>query len=808
MDEILGKNGLGFESHIDSVRVSSPSADYGYEYKTYFYWKLGPWSGSFEYKPNYDYEVYYGKYKLNIEHKTTQNELNSGTFNSFEKDVTVEYIDKVLTGGDNPTGTEDYDGRNFYVEKESGEWYLYICAPQSRENCTKPLALTAEGGDVYFYILGNNGYVQNIVPPFSSNKAWYEYKLNSDVWKDYTIDNVPDGVFHLNDGDKISLRSTQYRPIFANDVYASFKQDTNHTSTGTLSASGSISSMGYKGSDNSDSVHKYEYTKLFASFQLLTKAPKVVCGDIAYEGQFEATFFECHNLLVAPKELPATTLDASCYWQMFSECTSLRETPLICAKNVVAGSCGEMFIDCTNLKVVKCDAVESDDQFDDCFTDWLDGVAQDGTFYGNEEAFKNSKWMFESDSGVPVGWKVRDLHHTHATCIVHFNVDIAADDIHYGNFCAKNSAGIKFTPSKYCDLSGGGDFDVEFVGFDNSNLADENGIQINELNVFTWSHMSNLYNTTVTSGAIPPESDKSGIMITHGQDSPSNGRGSILDKSTLSNMENSFDENGTHPMNSYNEDGSYNQEIWGYKCFNSPVKFNNGIYGDDLTIANSGIYATNTNIKDSLYKEHELTAVTEIKNDSQYNHLSGQDIYSKVEMSTTDYCDDISTSARIIAQSGTNIFYNNVSTEAGILLSVSGTDNSNASIQMSAQSNVTGSTCIIKADSIKLDGALNIAIPNASTIKPPIGGCTFIRAINLSDNTVTLSMNQTLRYRSDTANWEYSHFGSPYSIDSTKLVTCTISGNNNISLAGEDGDTYIILANADYEEVTIAMRIK
>lgn len=37
-------------------------------------------------------------------------------------------------------------------------------------------------------------------------------------------------------------------------------------------------------------------------------------------------------------------------------------------------------------------------------------------------------------------------------------------------------------------------------------------------------------------------------------------------------------------MNAYNLDGSYNQEIWGYKCFNSPVKFRNGIYTDNINI--------------------------------------------------------------------------------------------------------------------------------------------------------------------------------------------------------------------------------
>ena len=68
-------------------------------------------------------------------------------------------------------------------------------------------------------------------------------------------------------------------------------------------------------------------------------------------------------------------------------------------------------------------------------------------------------------------------------------------------------------------------------------------------------------------------------MLVSGSDNVNNGRG-LLNNSTLSNMEKSFDENNTHQMNSYNTDGSYNQEIWGYKCFNSPVQFRNGVYGE------------------------------------------------------------------------------------------------------------------------------------------------------------------------------------------------------------------------------------
>ena len=77
-------------------------------------------------------------------------------------------------------------------------------------------------------------------------------------------------------------------------------------------------------------------------------------------------------------------------------------------------------------------------------------------------------------------------------------------------------------------------------------------------------------------------------------------------------------------------DGSVNQDIWGYKCFNSPVSFRNGIYGDTYSITeqkSSGetidlapeTYATiksDTTIKNKIYNRTENNA----NNYSEYTY--------------------------------------------------------------------------------------------------------------------------------------------------------------------------------------------
>lgn len=60
------------------------------------------------------------------------------------------------------------------------------------------------------------------------------------------------------------------------------------------------------------------------------------------------------------------------------------------------------------------------------------------------------------------------------------------------------------------------------------------------------------------------------------------GRGDVTNISTKYNMltTNPLLDKNAPEMNSYSSDGSYNQDIFGWKCFNSPVSFRNGIYGE------------------------------------------------------------------------------------------------------------------------------------------------------------------------------------------------------------------------------------
>lgn len=72
-------------------------------------------------------------------------------------------------------------------------------------------------------------------------------------------------------------------------------------------------------------------------------------------------------------------------------------------------------------------------------------------------------------------------------------------------------------------------------------------------------------------------------------------------------------------------DGSVNQDIWGFKCFNSPVSFRNGIYGDTYSIKSI------EGIEDSIIHKSTYNGVSTAVNDK--NHVADKDARDNVRYS-------------------------------------------------------------------------------------------------------------------------------------------------------------------------------
>lgn len=154
--------------------------------------------------------------------------------------------------------------------------------------------------------------------------------------------------------------------------------------------------------------------------------------------------------------------------------------------------------------------------------------------------------------------------------------------------CLLNQWQHSYTPDWLDGRSG-----IEIHALSNSNWdTSDESVLPPDSNVTYLDSVTSNFNDKVIVSNKPIEK----YLVTHGTNNKDNGRGDITDPSTLANMEKSFDENNGHPMNTYNADGSFNQEIWGYKSFCSPVQFRNGIYGEEWSIlstyesGNTGTY--------------------------------------------------------------------------------------------------------------------------------------------------------------------------------------------------------------------------
>ena len=139
------------------------------------------------------------------------------------------------------------------------------------------------------------------------------------------------------------------------------------------------------------------FKELFSGCTSLTTIPTLPSMTLA-PYCYEAMFRNCSALMTAPS-LPAETLAEGCYKFMFAGCTGLTVSPQLLAETLVAGCYDNMFNSCTNLALVKCSAKTN--LGIGYTTNWLTAVAESGTFVRDPEA---SDWPVDSEHGIPTGW--------------------------------------------------------------------------------------------------------------------------------------------------------------------------------------------------------------------------------------------------------------------------------------------------------------------------------------------------------------------------------------------------------------------
>lgn len=142
------------------------------------------------------------------------------------------------------------------------------------------------------------------------------------------------------------------------------------------------------------------YESMFADCTSLTTAPELIATTLAYEC-YAGMFANCKSLTTAPS-LPATTLAISCYSNMFNGCTHLTTAPVLSASILTERCYFYMFTSCENLIYIKM--LATDISADNCLRDWVQGVANSGTFVK-----KANTTIPSGVSGIPSGWTVQNV---------------------------------------------------------------------------------------------------------------------------------------------------------------------------------------------------------------------------------------------------------------------------------------------------------------------------------------------------------------------------------------------------------------
>lgn len=585
MDEILGKNELNFESHIETFKQGDQT------YKSYFNWKIGPLHGDIEVAslgkygritldnfPSSDYftilncdgtttqvsnidaDIFgfvFAKYRIISQQNAVSNLTNSASYITYENKFITEYIG-LYTSETNVVVINDYyflvDGaRHFFITNESDSTYIYIVIASKSLNNNISAGINSP-----FKVIAkqNNSSVKLI---FSTDE--FEYNLNGNEWLDYSSNTV------------INLPKINNYVEFRIKGYASQSRCPQFTFTGIIELAGNIFSL-YNQYYYAESVYytlsSDYFREAFFNCTQIVDASALILPSRSLEADYaySCMFRKCSNLIYPP-ELPAENVYNYAYESMFSLCTSLKIAPnLNNLQSISHYACSGMFSGCTSLQ---CTPIFPNIQMleNHCYDDMFHGCTNlriANIVFGthlNSDCCSN---MFNSCTALK------------SVCID--SKSITSD--YYNYFLnGVETSGTLFVPDDFnvvgSDTIIPATWSIKRINPDSYTLSKSN-------NGFTCS----LYNQA-DHNAIP-------TMSISGSDSVLNGRGKLTD-STMFNMldqlpnRNTYD--GWTSCTTYGEydsaSGSFNQEIWGYKCFNSPVTFRNGIYGECASLTTSDI---------------------------------------------------------------------------------------------------------------------------------------------------------------------------------------------------------------------------
>ena len=216
------------------------------------------------------------------------------------------------------------------TKTEDGQEWADASAGGGGEDTTDYLCFTAdEANDTIS--LNKYGTPDAISLEYSTDKRnWTEYTWDGNTGATITLTNVGDRVWWRGDNNTLAYNYDNYHQF---------------TISLTTKASGNIMSLLDK-KCNKNTVPEYCFSSLFKGCTSLTTAPELPATTLEESSYYN--MFSGSGIVVAP-ELPATTLGGACYRSMFNGCTSLTTAPELPATTLVNWCYVDMFKGCTSL---------------------------------------------------------------------------------------------------------------------------------------------------------------------------------------------------------------------------------------------------------------------------------------------------------------------------------------------------------------------------------------------------------------------------------------------------------------------------
>lgn len=237
----------------------------------------------------------------------------------------------------------------------------------------------------------------------SQNQVDIEYSFNLKTW--YTLPSndyisVDKGVVYLKgnnlDGLDGTIRTTEENITSKISLFSIVNAYTD------ITVNGNIMSLIYGDNfiDQLTIPAEWCFACLFYNLSDITSAKNLILPATNLNAYCYYSMFEKTLLSIAPK-LSATTLTKGCYSYMFRECTQLTNAPVLPA-TILTDSCyNYMFYGCSNLNYVKA-MFTTTPSFMYSLA-WLANVSSTGTFVKNAAA----AWDVTGPSGIPATWDIQ-----------------------------------------------------------------------------------------------------------------------------------------------------------------------------------------------------------------------------------------------------------------------------------------------------------------------------------------------------------------------------------------------------------------